>query len=158
MTPTAVLLEPGNWLSRNEGLDYDTSGVLFFRRIHLTADALKGHRQVSTLTAGVTQGPGLLQPLQHLSPAIWPSPTRQQQISSLLFTRFRQTVYMDAHESLIYSQNSTEALKPNIHPLPSLKSHLLFEPPLEKSGQLLGVGFLFMRALLGQGQARTTFK
>lgn len=56
ITPTAVLLEPGNRLWRNEGLDYDTSGVLFFRRIHLTPDALKGHRQVSTLTAGVMPG------------------------------------------------------------------------------------------------------
>lgn len=56
MTPTAVLLEPGNRLWRNEGLDYDTSGVLFFRRIHLTPDALKGRQQVLTLTAGVTPG------------------------------------------------------------------------------------------------------
>lgn len=56
MTPTAVLLEPGNRLSRDEGLDYYTSGVLFLRRIHLTPDALKGHQQVLTLTTGVMPG------------------------------------------------------------------------------------------------------
>lgn len=133
MTQTAVLFEPGNRLSRDEGLDYDTSGVLFFRRIHLTPGALKGHRQVSTLTAGVTPGhwpttsfkrPAAATPAPVSSYIV--VPTRQQQISSLLFTRSVQTAHAGAHKSLIYSQNSTEPLEPSTHSFPALKSHLLF--------------------------------
>lgn len=160
-TPTAVLFEPGNRLSRDEGLDYDTSSEADTFNTRRSKRAPAGvNSDCWGYARSLARKPplrGLLRPLQHLSPAIWSSPTRQQQISSPLFTRSRQTVYMDAQECLIYSQNSTEPLKPSIHSFPALKSHLLFEPALEKRWETIRGCFLFMRALFGQGVVSSTF-
>lgn len=132
MTLTVALCEPGNMPKRDEGLDYDTGGVFLFWRLHLTPDALEGHRQVLTRTAGATPPSCETPQSSHSSTcplqcSRLPTPTANILFSSHTFTTNcarRNPQISDLWPEL---HRSTSVLQPLYTLLfPALKSYLLF--------------------------------